>query len=126
MTDEKRSLARENPALILLILGVGLIVVSFLPLATLSARAWTIEDSEAYGEVTRQLHESTYQTPSEAGRTAEEMERYRENLAQEFEKLKSKLEHAQQEPQRWSRILLWTGTALVGVGAFLHIAKQSA
>ncbi len=126
MTDEKRSLAFENPSLILLILGAGLIVVSFLPLGSLSTRAWTMEDSEAYGEVTRQLHESTYQTPSEAGRTAAEMERYRANLQQEFAKLKSKLEHAQQEPQRWSRILLWTGAALVGVGGFLHLAKQSA
>ena len=126
MADAERRLPFENPSLILLILGVSLITVSFLPLGSLSESAWRMEDSQAYGKVTRELHESTYQTPSEAGRSPEEMERYRENLTQEFEKLKSKLEHAQQEPQRWGRILLWTGTALASVGGFMHFAKQNA
>ncbi|MDZ4659692.1 MAG: hypothetical protein SH868_19130 [Bythopirellula sp.] len=111
---------------LLLALGVVLVLASFLPLSALSKRQWTIADSEAFSQVTRELHDSTTQLPRQSGRTADELAGYQENLKQEFEKLKSKLEHAQQEPQRWSRILLWTGTALVGVGGLIHIAKQSA
>lgn len=112
--------------MILLSLGAALIIVSFLPLSSLSNRAWTWEDSQFYGKVSSELHKSAFQTAEEAGRTEREMERYRANLQQEFEKLKTKLEHAQQEPERWSRILLWSGAALAGLGGLLHIAKQTA
>jgi hypothetical protein len=45
-------------------------------------------------------------------------------LEAEFEKLNEKLEHAQQEPQRWSRILLWSGAVLAGIGGLLHSTKR--
>ena len=126
MADVERRFTIAHLSPLLLVLGVALIVVSFWPLSSLSNRAWTMKDSQYYGKVTSELHQSAFQSAAEAGRTEEEMERYRANLQQEFAKLKTKLEHAQQEPERWSRIFLWSGAALVGVGGLMHISKQSA
>jgi predicted transposase YdaD len=123
MPDDERRFDTSHLAAVLLVLGAILIAVSFLPLSSLSKRTWTMEDSRHYGDITRELHSSGYQSAAEAGRTEEEMERYRENLQQEFTKLKTQLEQAQNEPHRWSQILLWTGATLAAVGGLLHVVK---
>ena len=126
MTEAERRTAGNILPLVLLTCGVVLIVTSFMPLTSLAKRVWTISDSEALGQVTRELHDATLESPRQSARTAEELARYQDNLEREFERLNSKLEHAQQAPQRWSRILLWTGAGLTALGALAHLAKQEA
>jgi hypothetical protein len=113
-----------NVNLILLAIGVILIAASFLPLASLSRRQWTIEDSRQFSRVTRELHDATLEARGSTSRSFEEAASYETNLQKEFERLNSKLEYAQQEPQRWSRILLWSGAALAGMGVVMHLAQR--
>jgi hypothetical protein len=111
-------------SLILLTLGVLLIASSYLPLRSLTTSQWTIEDSQRFSRVTRELHDATIEARGPSMRNPVEIEKYETNLKKEFERLSSKLEHAQQEPQRWSRILLWSGAALAGVGVVMHLAQR--
>ena len=126
MTEAERKTAGNMLPLVLLTCGVVLIAMSFMPLSSLAKRDWTIADSEAFGQVTRELHDATLESPRQSARTEVELARYQENLEREFERLNSKLEHAQQAPQRWSRILVWTGAGFTAIGAVAHLAKQEA
>lgn len=103
----------------LLGVGVALIACSFIPLGGLSRSAWTKADSRALSVVSEELHHPRV-TPA----TKEEEAAYRKNLLKQFDNLKVKLEHAQNEPARWSRIMLWTGATLAGVGGLVHLLKQ--
>ncbi len=124
MTKTERRTSGNHLSTVLLTCGVALIVVSFIPLPSLAKREWTIADSEAFGQVTRELHDATLESPRQSARTEEELAHYQENLEREFERFNSKLEHAQHAPQRWSRILLWSGAGLTAIGTLAHLAKQ--
>jgi hypothetical protein len=113
-----------NVNLVFLALGVMLIAASFLPLTSLSNLQWTIEDSRRFSRVTRELHDATIEARGSAVRSPTEAAAYESNLQEEFERLNRKLEYAQQEPQRWSRILLWSGAALAAVGLVVHLAQR--
>ncbi len=123
MAERTRKIGLEVIPPLLLILGVVLVLASFLPLSGLSKRQWTIEDSQAFSQVTRELHAATVEQSESMARTPEELARYHKNLNTEFQKLNKKLEQAQNEPQRWSQILLWTGATLAAVGGLLHVVK---
>ena len=126
MTEAERRTAGNLFPQVLLTCGVALIVVSFMSLSSLAKREWSIADSEALGQVTRELHDATLGSPKQSARSADELARYQTNLEREFERLNSKLEHAQHAPERWSRILLWTGAGLTTLGVLAHLAKQEA
>ena len=108
MTDVERTPALAHLALILVALGLVLIATSFAPFSFLSKRAWTIADSEAFGQVTRELHDSTMTL----SRDSVAADRHRAQLEREYERLSTKLAVAQNEPRRWSRWLLWTGACI--------------
>jgi len=104
--------------MLLIASGLALIVASFLPFGNVaSSTAWTEQDADAYTNLSLEYHRSAYEPPSRAGMTPEEMKEYREQLRQKFESLKGRLERAQQRPKVWSRWLLWSGAALVTIGA---------
>lgn len=123
MAERTFKIGKEVMPLLLLVLGVVFVLASFLPLSGLSKRHWTIADSRDFGQVTRELHAATIEQPESMARTPEELARYHKNLNKEFQKLNKKLEQAQNEPQRWSQILLWTGATLAAVGGLLHVVK---
>jgi hypothetical protein len=98
-----------------------LIVTSFASFSFLAKRAWTVEDSQAFSQVTRDLHASTMDSPRSPG----DSDLYRAKLEREFERLSSKLAEAQDEPRRWSRWLLCTGAAVTAAGAVIHLARRT-
>ena len=120
MTDVERTPSTAYLALILVALGLVLITCSFASFSFLSRRAWTIADSEAFGQVTRGLHDSTMTL----SRDSVAADRHRAQLEREYERLSTKLAVAQNEPRRWSRWLLWTGGALTATGALIHQARR--
>lgn len=107
----------------LVVLGLLILGCSFLPLAWTKEAAWSMQDSEAYDRVSREYHKLAYQSAAETGRSETEMRAHREALKQQFETLRDRLEFAQQQPQRWSRFLLWAGTSLVVLGLLLLVVK---
>lgn len=103
----------------LLILGLLMVLASFLPLEGTRNQQWTPQDAKEYDRLSLAYHESAYQTAARAGRTEEEMQAYRAELKRKFEEKQHQLTLAQEQPQRWSRFLLWTGCVLTGAGYFL-------
>jgi hypothetical protein len=124
MTEAESRTIGNLGSLVILMCGVALIAISFMPLSSLAKREWTIADSEALGQVTRELHDATQESSKQSARTAEELARYQANLEREFERLSGKLEHAKQAPERWSYILLWSGAGLTAIGALAYLAKK--
>jgi hypothetical protein len=103
----------------LISLGVLLIVASLVPLPWLSRNAWSQEDSKAMSFVSQEMHH-----PRSVFSTKAERDEHHAKMKEQFDRLKTKLEFAQQEPQRWSRIMLWSGAALAGVGVVVHLAQR--
>ena len=121
MVEAERTPAFAHLALFLVALGLVLIATSFAPFSFLSKRAWTIADSEAFGQVTRGLHDSTMTL----SRDSAAADRHRAQLEREYERLSTKLAVAQNKPSRWSRWLLWTGAAMTTAGALIHLMRRS-
>lgn len=106
---------------VLISLGILLIAASFVPLPWLSRNAWSHEDSKAMGFVSQELHH-----PRSEFSTKAERDEYHAKMKVQFDRLKSKLEYAKQEPHRWSRKLLWFGAALAAMGLVVHLSQQKA
>lgn len=104
---------------VLIGLGVLLIVASLMPMPWLSRNAWSQEDSKAMSFVSQEMHH-----PRSRFSTKAERDEYHVKMKEQFDRLKTKLEHAQDEPQRWSQILLWSGAALAVVGVVMHLAHR--
>lgn len=121
MTQAKRSPTRAHVPLVLVVLGLLLIAASFASFSALSKREWTIADSEAFSQVTREMHAETMAPRGDS--TA--ANRYQEQLAREYERLSTKLAAAQAAPRRWSRLFLWTGAGLATAGALIHLSRRS-
>jgi hypothetical protein len=103
------------PAIIML--GICLLVCGiFWPNMADRRSGWSNADSQKFAHVSATLHAAAHL----GNASNEEMK----ELQSEFDRLKIKLEHAQNEPQRWSRILLWSGAALAGVGVVMHLAQR--
>lgn len=118
-------MSRETPgtfwdfSAVLIGLGVLLIVASLVPLPWLSRSAWSQEDSKAMSFVSQEMHH-----PRSVFSTKAERDEYHAKMKEQFDRLKTKLEYAQEEPQRWSRILLWSGAALAAVGLLVHLSQR--
>lgn len=118
-------MSREAPrtgwdySAILIGLGVLLIVASFMPLPWLSRSAWSQEDSKTLSFVSQEMHH-----PRSVFSTQAERDAHHAKMKEQFDRLKTKLEHAQDEPQRWSRILLWSGAALAAGGLLVHLSQR--
>lgn len=105
----------------LIMLGVIFVALSLLWPAIANSRAsWSSAQAQEYAETSAALHEAAH---DHAGKVTTEQF---VALQARFEKNRTALEHAQQEPQRWSRILLWSGAALAGAGGLMHLSRQSA
>jgi len=112
-SDARRSLV----AVLLIALGIALIIASWTPLGRVASRTlWTHKDSAAYSKLRQQLHRSAYQSPARAGVTEAQMKTQREKMERQAEAMHKKLEHARQQPQRWSQYLLWSGALLAALG----------
>jgi hypothetical protein len=113
------SKADWNYSAVLIGLGVLLIVASLVPLPWLSRTAWSQEDSKALSHVSQEMHH-----PRSVFSTKAERDEHHAKMKEQFDRLTTKLETARHEPQRWSRILLWSGAALAAVGVVVHLAQR--
>ena len=105
---------------LLLLAGLVLIVVSFLPLKEFLTPAWDASDSAQLAELRKRFHDSSYKSPERQGVTAEEADQMQANLVKEIERLDGKLSRAQGAPERWSRILFWSGAVFTAIGALWY------
>lgn len=109
---------------LMLVLGVGLVVASFIPLDEVASNSqWTEEDAHAYERISVEYHRSSHQTPARAGLTQAELDQRHADLEKRFEKMRTKLEHARSRPKAWSRYLLVGGALLSALGALAHARK---
>jgi len=100
-----------------ILVGVLLILSSLLPLGDLATRSqWTDKDAENFALLSEQYHRSAHQAPGRTGLDAEQMDLQHGKLKSSFEAMHKKLEHARQQPQRWSQYLLWSGALLAALG----------
>ena len=110
---------------ICLLLGLLLIVTSFLPLGDWTAQSrWTPEDATHYDRISLEYHMSATRSAGRAGLSQAEMDAQRQRLKEQFEAMRGKLEKSQQQPQLWSRTLLGTGALLASAGLFLYLKQQ--
>jgi hypothetical protein len=121
-TDRRTNLAGLLPIFVMAS-GILLVAASWLPWEWTAQNKWTPEDSENYDRISLEYHNSAYESAARAGRTEAEMQRYRAKLQNQFELLRAKLQSAQQEPLRWSRLLLWSGAGLVLVGFLTQLVR---
>ena len=117
--EESRESRILPPALLLL--GILLVVLSFLPIGSQVAKSrWTPEDSAHYDKITQEYKRSHYDTAARSGLSEEEWRSQRQRMKQEIDAMSEKLAHARAQPDFWSTVLLWSGAALSAVGFFLH------
>jgi hypothetical protein len=121
MSDDERSTNFDHLALVLVVLGSLLIATSFASFSFLAKRVWTSKDSEAFAQVTRDLHSATLTPP----RSSVDSQLYWQKLQGEYDRLNSKLAAAQNEPRRWSRWLLGTGIAMTAAGALVQLSQRN-
>ena len=116
--------ARRRRAL-LIALGIALITASWTPIGRVASRAmWTNEDAAAYSKLRQQSHHAAYQFPPRAGITEAQMKAQQERLKIQAEAMREKLEHARQQPRRWSQYLLWSGALLTAIGGLSRLAAR--
>jgi len=108
---------------VLVALGAVLIIASWTPLGRDASQAiWTNEDSAAYSRLRQEYHHTAYQSPERAGISAAEQEARQKKLKIQTDAMRKKLQHARQQPQRWSRYLLWSGALLAAAGGLSYLA----
>jgi len=107
-------------------LGTVLIIASWTPIGRNAAQAtWTNEDSAAYSRLRQQHHRTAYQSPERAGISTAEQEARQEKLKIQTEAMRKKLQYARQQPQRWSRYLLWAGALLAAIGGLRQLTTRA-
>jgi len=110
----------------LALLGSLLIVASLLPIGDWAAKSqWTPEDSAAYDRVSTEYKRSNYQSAARLGISETEQQAQREKMKSQLDAMRTRLDRARDQPQRWSRYLLWTGVLLTATGFFAHSIRQS-
>jgi len=85
---------------------------------------WTKEDATAYDRLSLEFHMSAYRSAARAGLTKEQMAQRQQSLKKQFEKMQGRLKRAQQQPDVWSRYLLWSGATLTVVGGMGYSRNQ--
>ncbi len=109
----------------IILVGVLLILSSFLSLGELAARSeWTDQSATDYATLSEQYHRSAYQTGRKGNLTTKQ-EHQHQQLKISFDTMRNKLKRAQGQPQRWSRYLLGIGTLLTAAGFFAHTSRSS-
>lgn len=123
-TAEKHGKLRGHAiALGCLVFGVVLLAGSFLPLDWLTAQSWTPQDTKRYDQISLEYHKSAFMEPGRSGRSQEELQAYRQNLQQQYESMRSRLEAARAQPRQWSETLRWSGVGLAALGCLIFVAK---
>ena len=124
MTEPKEK-PRRRPEfswpMFLLTVGILLIGASYLPVGDRAAKYfWTTEDSALYDQVSQEYKRGTYQSAARSGVTEEEWNAQRDRMKQQVDTMRRRLEFAQEQPEFWSRNLLWVGFLLVVAGGASH------
>jgi len=108
----------------MILIGVLLILSSFLSLGDLAAHSqWTEENAVDFATLSEKYHRSAYQAGSKEAATAEQKHQ-NQKLKTSFEAMRNELERAQEQPQRWSHYLLVVGVLLTVAGFFAHSTRQ--
>ena len=121
MSRAEQSRVRRILPPALLLLGILLVALSFLPIGSRFAESqWTPEDSAHYDKITQEYKRSQYDTAARSGLSEEEWSSQRQRMKQEIDAMNQKLTRARAQPDFWSTLLLWSGAAFAAVGFFLH------
>lgn len=105
----------------LLLLGIALIVVSWLPVGSFVRDTnWSRADSKAYGELIMENHQLGSDDTSNSGKTQKQLATRRKVIQQQLDSLTEKLEYAKSRPEAWSHSLFWSGVVLVLLGAIAN------
>ena len=86
---------------------------------------WTKEDAAALDRVTVEYKLSAYKSPARAGVSEEEWATQRARMKTKMDAMNEKLRTALDQPERWSRYLLWSGILAVALGAAIHYAARN-
>jgi len=124
-SQNRKQPVRVVMSFVLVAVGILLVGFSVFQISFGSENLWTKEDSAAYDRVTLEYHRSAYQSADQAGRTEEEMKKYRENLRNQFEKMRRKLEEARSPRSLWTSYTFWTGAICCFVGILLPFSSTT-